>query len=301
MLGYAAHHALRRRWPARRHDPDPVHGERRPELRRVRPVGITLRLVGDANDYLGKGLSVAGSSSHRRLTRRSGPRTTLWPQRHPVRRTRARSSSAAWSASGSACATPAATAVVEGVGDHGCEYMTVGASSCSDPTGRNFRCAGCRADRRTCTTRTAVPRSRQSGDGGLDRSRTRTGSSCGHDPPSLDETARRSRGGSSRSGAARSSTSPSDAQDYNACSKRPASRGAGTVGGRSDHGGLPWVRSPGFLKYDRELAGAGVRCRCGFGTGRVYEPFAPDRLRTQAARCMDAASRSVTTGCPSGT
>jgi glutamate synthase domain-containing protein 3 len=31
-----------------------------------------------------------------------------------------------------------ATAVVEGVGDHGCEYMTGGVMVCLGPTGRNF-------------------------------------------------------------------------------------------------------------------------------------------------------------------
>ena len=47
-------------------------------------------------------------------------------------------SCAVWSASGSACATPGATAVVEGVGDHGCEYMTGGRAVILGATGRNF-------------------------------------------------------------------------------------------------------------------------------------------------------------------
>src|SRR6187402_2425786 len=40
-------------------------------------------------------------------------------------------------ASGSPCATPA-RAVVEGVGDHGCEYMTGGVVVVLGPVGRNF-------------------------------------------------------------------------------------------------------------------------------------------------------------------
>ena len=47
-------------------------------------------------------------------------------------------SSAASPASASPCATRASTAVVEGVGDHGCEYMTGGRVVVLGPTGRNF-------------------------------------------------------------------------------------------------------------------------------------------------------------------
>ncbi len=50
----------------------------------------------------------------------------------------ARSISAASAASASPCAIPAPIAVVEGVGDHGCEYMTGGVVVVLGPTGRNF-------------------------------------------------------------------------------------------------------------------------------------------------------------------
>ena len=53
-------------------------------------------------------------------------------------RSPANATSAAWRASGSACATPAPIAVVEGVGDHGCEYMTGGIVVVIGETGRNF-------------------------------------------------------------------------------------------------------------------------------------------------------------------
>ena len=60
-------------------------------------------------------------------------------QHDPLRRDRAAGrSSAASSASGSPCATPARRAVVEGVGDHGCEYMTGGVVVVLGRTGRNF-------------------------------------------------------------------------------------------------------------------------------------------------------------------
>ena len=40
--------------------------------------------------------------------------------------------------SASVSATPGARAVVEGIGDHGCEYMTGGRAVILGPTGRNF-------------------------------------------------------------------------------------------------------------------------------------------------------------------
>ncbi|HEY3722142.1 MAG TPA: glutamate synthase subunit beta [Acidimicrobiia bacterium] len=56
----------------------------------------------------------------------------------------------------------------------------------------------------------------------------------------------------------------------------------------------------GFMKYDRELPrrrSVPVRLR---DWKEVYEPFAPDRLRTQAARCMDCGIPFCHTGCPLG-
>ena len=43
------------------------------------PNGITLRLIGDSNDYLGKGLSGGRISCGRRTMRRSCPRSTSSP------------------------------------------------------------------------------------------------------------------------------------------------------------------------------------------------------------------------------
>ena len=73
------------------------------------PRGITLRLEGDANDYIGKGLSGGklvvlprprgARSPPRRTSSPATSRSTAPPAARP--------SSAAWSASGSACATPA--------------------------------------------------------------------------------------------------------------------------------------------------------------------------------------------------
>ena len=118
--------------------------------------GITLYLIGDANDYTGKGLSggrvVVRPAIEFPATRRKniiiGNTRAVW------RHQRRGPSSAAWPASASRCACRAPPAVVEGTGDHGCEYMTGGTvvvlgrpATTSPPA--------CRAAWPTSTTRTA--------------------------------------------------------------------------------------------------------------------------------------------------
>ncbi|KAJ9268019.1 hypothetical protein DTO195F2_353 [Paecilomyces variotii] len=78
--------------------------------------GVTLELEGDANDYVGKGLS--------------GGRLIIYPPRGAVYKGVA--------AERFAVRNSGATAVVEGVGDHGCEYMTGGRVLILGSTGRNF-------------------------------------------------------------------------------------------------------------------------------------------------------------------
>ncbi len=105
------------------------------------PSGITLRLSGDANDYLGKGLS--------------GGRIVLRPPTNSATTFVAEENVIAGNVilygatSGEVllrgivgerfCVrNSGATAIVEGVGDHGCEYMTGGRVVVLGPTGRNF-------------------------------------------------------------------------------------------------------------------------------------------------------------------
>ena len=103
------------------------------------PRGITLRLEGDANDYLGKGLSggrlivrppldspfvaedqvIAGNVIGYGATAGEIFLRGIVGERFCVRNS-------------------GATAVVEGVGDHGCEYMTGGRVVVLGDTGRNF-------------------------------------------------------------------------------------------------------------------------------------------------------------------
>ncbi|MGH9103630.1 MAG: glutamate synthase-related protein, partial [Acidimicrobiales bacterium] len=103
------------------------------------PRGITLELEGDANDYVGKGLS--------------GGRLVLLPPRESPFEAEenviAGNVVLYGATSGEAylrgvvgerfCVrNSGALAVVEGVGDHGCEYMTGGRAVVLGPTGRNF-------------------------------------------------------------------------------------------------------------------------------------------------------------------
>ena len=103
------------------------------------PAGITLRLLGDSNDYVGKGLSggriivrpdrgnsfaadqnvIAGNVIGYGATSGEMFLSGQVGERFLVRNS-------------------GATAVVEGIGDHGCEYMTGGQTLILGPTGRNF-------------------------------------------------------------------------------------------------------------------------------------------------------------------
>jgi glutamate synthase (NADPH/NADH) large chain len=103
------------------------------------PRGIALRLIGDSNDYLGKGLS--------------GGRITVRPADdapfNAATTVIAGNVIGYGATSGEiflrgkvgerfAVRNSGATLVVEGVGDHGCEYMTGGLVAVLGPTGRNF-------------------------------------------------------------------------------------------------------------------------------------------------------------------
>ncbi|MFJ2507787.1 glutamate synthase large subunit [Arthrobacter citreus] len=103
------------------------------------PAGITLRLYGDSNDYVGKGLS--------------GGRIIVRPDRSnvfPAERNVIAGNVIGYGATSGEMflrgqvgerfmvRNSGATAVVEGIGDHGCEYMTGGQTLILGSTGRNF-------------------------------------------------------------------------------------------------------------------------------------------------------------------
>ena len=139
MLGYQ----VTRRWGGEGLPPDTISvaftGSAGQSFGAFVPRGITLRLTGDANDYLGKGLSggrlivapaadspfeaqtqvVAGNVIGYGATSGEIFLRGLVGERFCVRNS-------------------GALAVAEGVGDHGCEYMTGGRVVVLGPTGRNF-------------------------------------------------------------------------------------------------------------------------------------------------------------------
>jgi len=101
--------------------------------------GVTLNLVGDANDYVGKGLSGG------RIVVRPSDKTRIVPEDSIIV-----GNTVLYGATTGECyfrgvagerfavRNSGAVAVVEGVGDHGCEYMTGGVVVVIGQTGRNF-------------------------------------------------------------------------------------------------------------------------------------------------------------------
>lgn len=101
--------------------------------------GITLELEGDANDYFGKGLSGA------RLIVYPAKEASFVPEKNSIIGNVAFYGATSGEAfirgkAGErfAVRNSGANAVVEGVGDHGCEYMTGGRVVILGGTGRNF-------------------------------------------------------------------------------------------------------------------------------------------------------------------
>ena len=101
--------------------------------------GVTLDLTGDANDYVGKGLS-----GGRVIVR--PPETASFPAEENIivgntvlyGATAGEAFFRGQAGERFAVRNSGANAVVEGVGDHGCEYMTGGRVVVIGPTGRNF-------------------------------------------------------------------------------------------------------------------------------------------------------------------
>ena len=102
-------------------------------------VGVTLELEGDANDYFGKGLSGA------QLIVYPDKKASFVPEENIIignvafyGATSGSSFIRGKAGERFAVRNSGALLVVEGVGDHGCEYMTGGLAVILGPTGRNF-------------------------------------------------------------------------------------------------------------------------------------------------------------------
>jgi len=103
------------------------------------PAGMELTLIGEANDYLGKGLSGG------RIIMRA-PEAAAWPTEDNMLcgnvvlygATSGELFAAGRAGERFCVRNSGATAVCEGVGDHGCEYMTGGTAVILGSVGRNF-------------------------------------------------------------------------------------------------------------------------------------------------------------------
>ncbi|MCX8517096.1 MAG: glutamate synthase subunit alpha, partial [Rhodoferax sp.] len=101
--------------------------------------GITLYLIGDANDYTGKGLSGGRVVVRPSIDfRGEATRNTIVGNTVMYGATSGEAFFSGVAGERFAVRLSGATAVVEGVGDHGCEYMTGGTVLVLGKTGRNF-------------------------------------------------------------------------------------------------------------------------------------------------------------------
>jgi glutamate synthase (NADPH) large chain len=139
MLGYE----VTKRWGGEGLPPDTITvaftGSAGQSFGAFLPRGVTLRLCGDANDYLGKGLSGG------RLIAHPAADSPFAAEEQVIA-----GNVIGYGATGGeiflrgvvgerfCVRNSGALAVAEGVGDHGCEYMTGGRVVILGPTGRNF-------------------------------------------------------------------------------------------------------------------------------------------------------------------
>jgi glutamate synthase (ferredoxin) len=101
--------------------------------------GITLYLIGDANDYTGKGLSGGRVVVRPSLDfRGEAIKNTIVGNTVMYGATSGEAFFSGVAGERFAVRLSGATAVVEGTGDHGCEYMTGGTVAVLGQTGRNF-------------------------------------------------------------------------------------------------------------------------------------------------------------------
>jgi glutamate synthase (NADPH/NADH) large chain len=116
-----------------------LHGSAGQSLGAFLPAGVQIRLAGDANDYVGKGLSGGV------IAIQPDPRSPLVAERNVIA-----GNVIGYGATGGelylrgivgerfCVRNSGATAVAEGVGDHALEYMTGGIAVILGPTGRNL-------------------------------------------------------------------------------------------------------------------------------------------------------------------
>ena len=295
--------------------------------------GITFELDGEANDYVGKGLSGG------RIIIRPPADSGIVPEESIIV-----GNTVLYGAIEGECyfrgvagerfavRNSGAIAVIEGAGDHCCEYMTGGVVVVLGVTGRNFAAgmsggiayvldedgtfkiplqhgdgraragAGRRRDRREGIrplqrSRIARPRRR---DGGPDRQGRRAAAHADRQPCALHRL--QARGRNPRRLAALSPAVPQS--DAGRIPPRACRDGKGE--GRHDAGrGVVWVRSPAFSKSSATIATTQPVAERIKHWHEFVLPLPEKEVREQAARCMDCGvpychGTSRITGAPTG-
>ena len=193
-----------------------------------------------------------------------------------------------------------ASAVVEGVGDHGCEYMTGGRVVVLGPTGRNFAAGmsggiayvldrdGRSPSAATCQLVALEP---------LERTTTRPAAGAARGARERAP-ARPSRSGCSTTGTPRGSSKVIP-HDYKR--RWPLARDGGTAARRSTSGGGRLMGELGaFIKIGRSEAPERAAAER-VGDHREFVGTLPlTELREQAARCMECGVPFCHHGCPLG-
>ena len=273
------------------------------------PQGVTLELEGDANDYLGKGLSGGRIIAYPPKTSSFLPEESILVGNVVLYgATSGEVFLNGIAGERFAVRNSGATAVVEGVGDHGCEYMTNGLVIVLGSTGRNFA-AGM--------------------SGGIayvyddqgDFSTRRCNKASVDLEPLVDpadiEKVRACSSAIATSPAARappgsSSTGPSAAalhQDLPArVQARPRRRRAPVpstlpplvlaASGRQLPQRCSMGKVTGFLEIEREQPTRRKPEERINDWFEIYEPFPEEKQREQGARCMDCGVPFCHTGCP---
>jgi formylmethanofuran dehydrogenase subunit C len=207
-----------------------------------------MRLLGDTNDYLGKGLSGG------RIVVRPPDESTFAAEDNIVAGNVILYGATAGEVflrgqvgERFCVRNSGAIAVVEGVGDHACEYMTGGRVVVLGPTGRNFGAGMSGGVAYVYDPEGPVgwglqPRA------GRPRAPVRRGPDLAEGPGHPCTVTRPDR----RWRAVLPTGSPPRAVRHGHAARLPAGargdragRGRGALGGRGGHGGLPWVTSPG--------------------------------------------------------
>ena len=277
------------------------------------PNGVTLELEGDSNDYLGKGLSGGRLVAYPPKTSSFLPEESILVGNVVLYGATAGEAFLNGIAGERfAVRNSGATAVVEGVGDHGCEYMTNGLVVVLGSTGRNFA-AGMsggiayvydEAGRLLHAPLQPAPASTWS-----PWFRPRTWISCAACWSVIATSpAAPARPGSWSTGPARSPDSSRSSRTSTSASW--ASRAPDRPPMRPTF--LPQLRRPlwrprqrysmgkvtGFLEIQREQPPRRKPEDRLHDWFEIYQPFPEQKQREQSARCMDCGVPFCHTGCP---